>query len=153
MIPFFSSTFSTLTACNIYFWIWKYSKFIFMWSTLWSLLVCKIFGQKLPIRTDHHFLESRHPEVVKNLYYVLSSRWSQIAIFLGSSSWNTIFVSMSRFMSIYVVSIWSIFHFFITRTSHEYRHTCSFAYYFLMITWMKNVNNFQIAKVQPQGVA
>ena len=22
-----------------------------------------------------------------------------------------------------------------------------------MITWMKNVNNFQIAKVQPQGVA
>ena len=33
-------------------------------------------------------------------------------------------------------------------------------YYFLeyvvllwMITWMKNVNNFQIAKVQPQGVA
>ena len=33
-------------------------------------------------------------------------------------------------------------------------------YYFLeyvvllwMITWMKNVNNFQIAKVQPRGVA
>ena len=22
-----------------------------------------------------------------------------------------------------------------------------------MITWMKNVNNYQIAKVQPQGVA
>ena len=26
-------------------------------------------------------------------------------------------------------------------------------YYFPMITWMKNVNNFQIAKVQYQGVA
>ena len=26
-------------------------------------------------------------------------------------------------------------------------------YVFWMITWMKNVNNFQIAKVQPQGVA
>ena len=26
-------------------------------------------------------------------------------------------------------------------------------YYFWMITWMKNVNNFQLAKVQPQGVA
>ena len=26
-------------------------------------------------------------------------------------------------------------------------------YYFWMITWMKKVNNFQIAKVQPQGVA
>ena len=25
--------------------------------------------------------------------------------------------------------------------------------YFWMITWMKNVNNFQLAKVQPQGVA
>ena len=38
--------------------------------------------------------------------------------------------------------------------NHEQQH------YFLeyvvllwMITWMKNVNNFQIAKVQPQGVA
>ena len=27
------------------------------------------------------------------------------------------------------------------------------SYYFLMITLMKNVNNFQIAKDQPQGVA
>ena len=27
------------------------------------------------------------------------------------------------------------------------------SYYFWMITLMKNVNNFQIAKVQPQGVA
>ena len=27
------------------------------------------------------------------------------------------------------------------------------AYYFWMITLMKNVNNFQIAKVHPQGVA
>ena len=26
-------------------------------------------------------------------------------------------------------------------------------YYSWMITWMKNVNNFQIVKVQPQGVA
>ena len=27
------------------------------------------------------------------------------------------------------------------------------SYYFWMITWMENVNNFQIAKIQPQGVA
>ena len=27
------------------------------------------------------------------------------------------------------------------------------SYYFLMITWMKKANNFQIAKIQPQGVA
>ena len=25
--------------------------------------------------------------------------------------------------------------------------------YYFWITWMKNVNNFQLAKVQPQGVA
>ena len=38
MTPFFSSSFSALTVCNIHFYIWKYSKFIFMWS----ILVCKI---------------------------------------------------------------------------------------------------------------
>ena len=40
MTPFFSSTFSDLTVCNIHFWIWKYSKFIFMWSPFgpfWSV--------------------------------------------------------------------------------------------------------------------
>ena len=26
-------------------------------------------------------------------------------------------------------------------------------HHFWMITWMKTVNNFQIAKIQPQGVA
>ena len=40
MTPFFSSLFSTV--CNIDFWIWKCSKFIFMWSPVWSILVCKI---------------------------------------------------------------------------------------------------------------
>ena len=39
---FFSSIFSALTVFIIHFWIWKYSKFIFMWSPLWYILVCKI---------------------------------------------------------------------------------------------------------------
>ena len=38
---FFSPLFSALDVCNIHFWIWKYSNFIFMWSTLWFILVCK----------------------------------------------------------------------------------------------------------------
>ena len=42
MIPSFLSTFSALTVCNIHFYIWKWSKFIFLWSPLWSILVCKI---------------------------------------------------------------------------------------------------------------
>ena len=51
-----------------------------MWSTLWSILACKIpqFWAKLLIRTTHHtFLERSHPEVTKNPYYVLSLGWSQ----------------------------------------------------------------------------
>ena len=81
MTLFFSSTFSDLTVCNIHFWIWKYSKFIFMWSPLWFILVCKI-PPRLPIQTAHHtFLESRHPEVTKNLYYALFIRRSQIPNF------------------------------------------------------------------------
>ena len=38
----FLSTFSALTVCNIHFCIWKLSKFISLWSLLWSILVCKI---------------------------------------------------------------------------------------------------------------
>ena len=51
-----------------------------MWSPYWSILVCKIpqFWARLPIQTMHHtFLESRHPEVTINPYYVLSREWSQ----------------------------------------------------------------------------
>ena len=40
MTPFFSSTFS-VTVCDIYYYIWKKSKFIFMRSTLWSILICE----------------------------------------------------------------------------------------------------------------
>ena len=51
------------------------------------------FGQKLPIRTANHtFLESRHPEVTKNLYYVLSTHQRQIPSFLGCSLWAIDFV-------------------------------------------------------------
>ena len=41
-----------------------------------------IFSQNLPIQTAHHtFVESRHPEVTKNLYDVLFTRQSKIPIF------------------------------------------------------------------------
>ena len=35
------------------------------------------FEQQPLIRTAHIFLESRHPDVTKNLYYVLSLKGSQ----------------------------------------------------------------------------
>ena len=48
-----------------------------------------IFGQKLTIRTSHHtFLESRDPEVIKNLHYVLSTGLSQIFIFYAPAHVN-----------------------------------------------------------------
>ena len=61
---------------------------------------------------------------------------------------------------IYVIyfSLLSSFSSWLIVWSHKYRLTCSFAYFleyfhfFLMIIWMKNVNNFQIAKIQPQCV-
>ena len=44
-------------------------------------------GQKLPIRiTRHAFLESWHPEVTYNPYYLLSPKWRQEK---GISSWTT----------------------------------------------------------------
>ena len=42
MSRLFSFTFSALTVCNIYFWIWNYSKLVFICSPLSSILVCKI---------------------------------------------------------------------------------------------------------------
>ena len=48
-------------------------EFILMWSLFglfWSVKYPN-FGQKLPICIAHHtFLQSRHPEVTKNSYYV-----------------------------------------------------------------------------------
>ena len=55
----------------------------FSCGPLWSILVCKVpqFWANLPIRTAHYtFLENRHPEVTKNLYYVLFPEGSQIKV-------------------------------------------------------------------------
>ena len=88
MIPFFSSTFST----------WKLHKWPHFFPLLFllnlfitfislNLKILNTFRQKLLIRTAHHtFLESRHPEVIKDLYYVLSTHRSQIPIVLTASA-------------------------------------------------------------------
>ena len=56
-----------------------------------DLLSTSIFGQNLPIQTGHHTsVESRHPEVTKNPYNVLSTHQNQIPIFLGYSSWTNL---------------------------------------------------------------
>ena len=45
MTQFFSCYFSALTVCNIYFWIRKYSKFIFIWSPFGPFWNTSVFGQ------------------------------------------------------------------------------------------------------------
>ena len=78
MTPFFIYFFCSY--CNIYCYIWKWSRFIFLgpcFDLFWSVKYLN-FEQKLSIRTAHLiFLENRHPEVTKNPYYVLSPKGSQ----------------------------------------------------------------------------
>ena len=81
--PIFSFIFSTLFVIFIFVF-----EFIFMWSlfnSFWSVKYCN-FGQKLPIRIAHQtFLESKHSEVTKNSYYVLSPEGEPKK---GISSWT-----------------------------------------------------------------
>ena len=77
---------------------------------------------------------------------------------------STIFLPMSKLPSIYVAYMLSFFHFrlyFRYDLSNNLTKTGKLVFldifwnisnYFWMITWIKNVNNIQIAKVQFQGV-
>ena len=59
------------------------------------------FGQKLPSSIAHHtFLESRHPEVTKNLYYVLFPQGNQKKV-----SAHELFVLMENHKSIHLLHL------------------------------------------------
>ena len=99
--PFFTSTFCALTGCNIYF-CFENSQNSFscalLFGPFWSVK-CLNFEQKLPIRTAHHtFVESRHTEVTKNPYYVLSPEGS---LKKGFSSWTKYLISLSYINILY----------------------------------------------------
>ena len=54
-----------------------YFPVLFSFGPFWSIENIN-FGQKLPIRTANHtFLESIHPKVDKNPYYILFPKGSQ----------------------------------------------------------------------------
>ena len=79
--PSFLSTFSVLFV--IFIFIFQNGQVSFScghsFGLFWSVKYLN-FGQKLPIRTAHHtFLESRHPEVTKNSYYVLIPQGESMA--------------------------------------------------------------------------
>ena len=72
MTPFFSSAFSSLFVSFIF--VFENNQNLFSgglpFGPFWSVK-CLNFERKLPIWTTHHtFLESTHPEVTKNPYYV-----------------------------------------------------------------------------------
>ena len=82
MTPFFSSTFFALFETFIFVFENSQNSLLFglPFSPFWSVKYPN-FGQKLPIRIAHHtFLESRHPDLTKNLYCALSREGSQETI-------------------------------------------------------------------------
>ena len=77
MTPIFSSSFYSLIVTFIFIFENSQNSCGSPFRPFWSVKYLN-FGQKLPIQSTHHiFLESRHPEVTKNPYYVLSPEWSQ----------------------------------------------------------------------------
>ena len=98
MTPFFSSTFSSLFVSFIF--VFENNQNSFSggrpFGPFWSVK-CLNFERKLPIWTTHHtFLESTHPEVTKNSYYVLSPRRSQIPIFWAPAHGLSVVISTEK---------------------------------------------------------
>ena len=118
----------------------------------WWYFTEKLAADKLFYRSNAFSFNSA--SVLLNLFMNWAWNVAWVLLFI-----STIFVSMSRpkFHLCYICLI--CFSLWIIVQPHEYRHTCSVAYFlesapfFWTITCMKNVNNFQMAKVWPQGVA
>ena len=76
-----SFIFSALPIFNIQFFFFENMQNSFSCGLTFALFCSVTYlyaGQKLQIRTAHYtFLESRHSEVIKNTYYVLSRLGSQ----------------------------------------------------------------------------
>ena len=70
---------------------------IYYFGPFWSVKYLNFLSKATDSDSSYTFLESRHPEVTKNLYYVLSTHQSQILIFLGSRWW-TIFEVEENFI-------------------------------------------------------
>ena len=80
--PFF--IYFSRSNCNIHFWIWKYSKLLSCgppFGPFWSVKYLNFWPKATDLDRSPYFPESRHPEVTKNLYYVLPTCQNQILIF------------------------------------------------------------------------
>ena len=135
MTSFFSCTFSALNICNTHFAIWKYSKFLFMRSPLWSILVCKIpqfWAKSINLDSPSYF---SYPEVTKNSYYVLFLKASQkkgIRSWTICDNWTMCDINLYFMHYLYVVIV-----FFSTSLYKSAFSTYSFGKigYFLSVFW------------------
>ena len=104
MTQFFSSTFWALTVCDIYFCIWKMSKFVFMGSSLWSILVCKIpeywrwklWDQNFVLFDwgNIHIKESKEPGFTFSIELRTKFIWSHGLIVIMMSYYYTLLVKI-----------------------------------------------------------
>ena len=104
MTQFFSSTFWALTVCDIYFCIWKMSKFVFMGSPLWSILVCKIpeywrwklWDQNFVLFDwgNIHIKESKEPGFTFSIELRTKFIWSHGLIVIMMSYYYTLLVKI-----------------------------------------------------------
>ena len=100
MTPFFSSAISNLTVCNVHFWIRKYSKFIFMLSHLWSILVCKIpqfLAKSYRIRQLIILFQKGDTLRLLKVYIMFFPPAGAKYPFLGSSSWTIFTTYLTNF--------------------------------------------------------
>ena len=90
-------TFWALPVCYIYFCIWKLSKFIFIGSPLWSILVCKIpkfWRWKL---WDQNFVQIQE-------IYTFRKVEDHVLLFL--SSWGPNLSDLVVYLSLYYRSVY-----------------------------------------------
>ena len=115
----------------------------FPWTELQMLLRCclKLIG------IMHHYTETLFiftisDLLISNCIYLIISMW---CIYVISYLCDLSFIFI--FISIKINWIISWIH-----TNLSFCLFFSMSYYFSLITWLKNLNNFQMSKVQPHSV-
>ena len=120
MTPIFLSAFWSLFVCNIYFCIWKLSKFFFMESPRWAILVCEIPGSWRRTLWDQKFVpfdswnirieESNKPDFTFSIKLRINSKVFRV---ISSSFASTLRERNSSCLNVdttpYQVNSWSNF--------------------------------------------
>ena len=106
MISFVSSTCWVLTVCDIHFSVWKWSKFNFVGSYLWFILICKIsefsrwklWDQNfVPFPSGNiHIKESKKPSFTFSIELRTKLLWSKVPDKVLNTHLWPVFLTLSR---------------------------------------------------------